>query len=170
MNILNLFNTHKVVEINLSTGLRTGHMLAQHAYKDGSKKFVDNGIFFRMSKKDADTLVLPGDTNAVGPYFLHYTEELDTTGLVSASKYFTVEIENGVCYPRCIALYPGDTFTTDNYKEDVESAKFAYVGTDGILVLSATFPAEAQGPVFQAIKTTMPDGQTVGYQMTVLSV
>ena len=93
MNILNLFNTHKVVEINLSTGLRTGHMLAQHAYKDGSKKFVDNGIFFRMSKKDADTLVLPGDTNAVGPYFLHYTEELDTTGLVSASKYFTVEME-----------------------------------------------------------------------------
>lgn len=169
MNILNLFTAHKVVEINLSTGLRTGHMLAQHAYKNDKDKFVDNGNFFRMSKAATDEVVLADDVNAVGPYFLHYTEELETTGLVSALKYFTDEIVDGVCYPRCIALYAGDTFTTDNVIAPVEGAKFATVGANGVLELSASYPTAAyEGPVFQVVACKMPDNETDGYQFTVI--
>ena len=89
MGILNLLPSHNVVEINLSTGIRIGHMLAQHAYKpDGGTLTVDNGLFFRMSKANPDEVVLADDENAVGPYYLHYTEELLTHGLSNAKKYF----------------------------------------------------------------------------------
>lgn len=159
MNILNLFTAHKVVEINLSTGLRTGHMLAQHAYKNSSATFVDNGNFFRMSKANANEVVLADNANAVGPYFLHYTEELLTNGLVDGLKYFTDEIVDGVCYPRCIALYAGDTFTTDNYTGTLTgNSGFATVGTNGVLALTASYPSSPTGPVFQAVKSTLPDG------------
>lgn len=168
MGILNLLPSHKVVEINLSTGIRIGHMLAQHAYKpDGGTLTVDNGLFFRMSKANPDEVVLADDENAVGPYYLHYTEELLTHGLSNAKKYFAVEVEDGVCYPRCIALYSGDTFTTDNFTGTLESAKFASVGADGVLALSATYPTGA-GPVFQVTKATLPDGITPAAQCVVI--
>ena len=168
MNILNLFTPHKVVEINLSTGLRTGHMLAQHAYKDAVNSFVDNGNFFRMSKAAVDEVVLADNANAVGPYFLHYTEELFTTGLVDSFKYFTDEIVDGVCYPRCIALYAGDTFTTDNYTGTLTGdSGFATVSTNGVLAVVDSYPANPVGPVFQAVKSTLPDG-SAAVQFTVL--
>ena len=185
MNVLNLFNTHKVVEVNLSTGLRTGHMLAQHKYeyaKNGAVGTVDNGCFFRMSKANPDQVVLADNSNAVGDYFLHYTEELFTTGLVDSFKYFAVECDEEVigatsyyyCYPRCIALYTGDTFTTDNYNvgsTTLANAKFALVGPKGIVTLYDSIPASISGgytgPLFQAVKSTLPDG-TDAVQLTVL--
>lgn len=168
MSILNLLTPHKVVEINLSVGIRTGHMLAQHAYKptDGSTT-VDNGLFFRMSKANPDEVVLADDENAVGPYYLHYTEELITHGLSTALKYFAVDVKDGVCYPRLIALYSGDTFTTDNFTGDLGTAKFASVGAKGVLSLSATMPT-TEGPVFQVVKSTLPDGVTAAAQCTVI--
>lgn len=173
MNIKNLFPTFKSVEVNLSTGLRIGHMLAQHKFsyaKTDAKPYVENGVFFRVSKEKPDTLVLSDDSNAVGPYFMHYTEELFTNGFVEGLKYFALEAdeegENYVCYPRVIALYAGDTFTTDNFTGDLDTAKFAKVGAKGVLQLSATMPTE-EGPVFQAVKTTMPNGDKA-VQVTVI--
>lgn len=170
MNVLNLFSSHKVVEINLSTGLRIGHMLSQHAYKDSTNKYVDNGNFFRLDKTNVDNVVLADNANAVGPYFLHYTEELFTTGLVDGLKYFTDEIVDGVCYPRCIALYVGDTFTTDNYTGTLSNASgYATVGKDGVLAVVDTAPASVTGPLFQAVKSTLPNGDPA-VQFTVMSV
>lgn len=171
MNITSLFPTHKVVEINLSTGLRTGHMLAQHAYKDAVNAYLDNGCFFRMSKAAADEVVLADNANAIGPYFLHYTEELLTNGIVDAYKYFAVELEDGVCYPRCIALYAGDTFTTDNYTGTLSGCKFAIVGTNGVVELKSSLPTTISGgytgPLFQAVASTLPDG-SAAVQLTVI--
>lgn len=165
MNIAKLFPTHKVVEINLSTGLRTGHMLAQHVYNaPEDAQYVDNGCFFRVSKAAKDTVVLADDSNAVGPYYLHYTEELFTTGLVDAFKYFALEVEDGKCYPRCIALYAGDAITTDNFDkngiEDLSTVKFAIVGDDGVAKCLTAIPTSGgyNGPLFQAAKSTLPDG------------
>ena len=173
MNIKNLFPVFKAVEVNLSTGLRIGHMLAQHKYsyaKAGAKAYVENGVFFRMSKANPDAVVLADDSNAVGPYFIHYTEELFTNGIVDGLKYFALEaLEEGtnyVCYPRLIALYSGDTFTTDNFTGELSTAKFAKVGAKGVLELVTTMPT-GEGPVFQDVKSTMPDG-TPAVQVTVI--
>lgn len=174
MNIKNLFPVFKAVEVNLSTGIRIGHMLAQHKYsyaKDGAKPYVENGVFFRMSKAAPDTVVLSSDINAVGPYYIHYTEELLT--VVDGLKHFALEASeegsNYVCYPRLIALYSGDTFTTDNFTGTLATAKFATVGSNGVLELLSEIPAAGtkEGPLFQAVKSTMPDG-TPAVQVTVI--
>lgn len=168
MNILNQIATHKVVEINDSVALRSGHMISQAMYKgEADEKFVDNGRFFCLSKKDKDMLVKPKSGDALkANYFLHYTEELMTaTPLLNGYKYFTVDMEDidsdriGHCYPRCLALYVNDTFTTDNYTGTESGAKFATVDGEGQLKLETAYPSTTyEGPVFAVKATTLPDG------------
>ena len=121
--------TFHQVEMNLSVGLRTGHMLAQHLLSGttGVKevdvtegtvakkvKFAQNGFIGQQTA--AQTVQFLGEgadfSGVSGPLFVHFTEELHPT---SNELMHYAEEEYGVpgeIYPRMIALYPGDQFTT----------------------------------------------------------
>lgn len=115
MNIFDSLKGHKVVEANNLTGLRNGHMVAQTAFDNSTaaKEDLDNGFILEINDKGLLAL-----TNATKGAFLHYSEEhmkfLDNAPL----EMFTVTLDKtdaAKSYPRAIALYEGDTFTTDNF-------------------------------------------------------
>lgn len=170
MALLDNFKTHKVLEANLSTGLRTGHMLAQSAFaKPASgiaKDYIDNGLLFTLGSDGALALATASTTE---PVFIHYTEELQVLDFLSGNKYFTVEYEeNGVAYPRCIALYVGDVWTTDNFVEYTGNEKpasqdeynYAIVAA-GQFAVCKSVPTSYNGHVWKVNEVTMlPAGQT----------
>lgn len=141
----------KVLEVGSLTGLRNGHMLSQiqadaTCAKDG---FIENGLLVNL---DAATgKVVP---YAKGQMFVHYTEELNT--IVDDPKYFAVPADE--C-PRCIALYVGDSFITNNVKATVEGGFGKAV--DGVITLQA----DAEGAQFIVKKSSLADG-TVAYECT----
>lgn len=146
----------KSMEVNNLTGLRSGHMLSQFKANSsiakkavGDVNFIENGILVGL---DSDGTINNFDKTKHGVMFVHYTEELNT--VLDELQYFAVEIEDGVAYPRCIALYVGDTFTTDNYTGTYEGAKFAKV-TNGVLDLQTAADADT---AFIVGLTTMPNG------------
>lgn len=176
MNLLNKFTSYKVLEVNSSIALRTGHMIAQAKYyAEDNEAVVENGGFFCFSKAAKDVLVRPDDANALkDSFFIHYTEELiEYNNIVSGLKYFAVEFDRtdstgDYCYPRALALYAGDTFTTDNFTGTLATAKFATIGTDGVMALAAAYPTTTyEGPVFAAKASTLPDG-TAAAEVTLL--
>lgn len=170
MALLDNFTEHKVLEANLSTGLRTGHMLAQHPFAKPTsgvaKDYIDNGLLFTLG---TDGVLALAQATTVEPVFIHFTEELQVLNFLSGRKYFTVEYEeNGVAYPRCIALYVGDTWTTDNFVEysgtekpaSQEDYKFAIVSA-GQFAVCKSVPASYTGHVWKVNEVTMlPGGQT----------
>lgn len=150
--------TFKVFEVNNLTGLRNGHMLAQMKadvaniakVTAGNSEWVENGIIVGL---DAAGTISNYDPAKHEQPFVHYTEEILT--IFPELRLFACEIEDGVVYPRAIALYVGDTFTTNNYTGEYETAKYAKV-VDGVLNLQT----EADGDtMFMATPTTMPDGE-----------
>ena len=172
MNFINQLSKHKIVEVNRLTGLLSGHMVAQAPYRTVKTTF-DNGAI--MFLDDAAELVLGNDAGAQKKQpFLHYTEEL-LTGPVSGLEYFTVDVVGangtsveGVCYPRAIALYEGDQFTTNNIAGTIPAAnvkKFAIVSAVADETLNKLFIVDAiptttyQGPLFVVEKDTLPAGQ-----------
>jgi hypothetical protein len=177
----------KVVEINNSVALRSGHVIAQARLvrRTGSQwetpAFVENGFFFNM---DVDgELKAPGNVaNAAlklnqNP-ILHYTEEL-LTGPITDLKYFAEiwqaeKIGNttfDVCYPRGLVLGVGDTFTTNNFTGDY-AAGVAILTAAGQLSRLASVPATIAGgyvgPLFNVIPSTLPDGDTNALEVTYL--
>lgn len=148
----------KYMEVNNLTGLRSGHVLAQSkaaagitkVTKGDNNKFIENGLIVGLG---ATGEVENFDATKHITMFVHYTEELNT--VIDELQYFAVEANDGEeAYPRCIALYVGDTFTTTNYTGTYEGAKYAKV-TSGVLELQS---AADKDTAFIAVPTYMPNG------------
>lgn len=174
MNFINSLSKHKIVEINKSVGLLNGHVVAQAPYRQvADETYLDNGWI--MFLDDAAELVI-GAGHKAQP-FLHYTEEL-MTGPVIGAEYFTTDLDqtldgDAVCYPRAIALYEGDEFTTNNFvfATDVDwtNGVFAIVNADGALEVTDAIPTTAyDGPLFAAKSEALPVGSAYT-QGTVIS-
>ena len=125
--ITSFLPTFKVFEVNNLTGLRNGHILAQMK-ADVSK----------IAKKAA------GDG-----------EWIENSIIVGLDADGTISNYDAAKHPRCIGLYIGDTFTTNNYTGEYEGAKYAKV-VNGVLELQAEATADS---IFKATPTTMPDGE-----------
>lgn len=155
----------KVLEVNNLAGLRIGHVLAQNVAADDIAKvevlgndYIENGIIVGLG---ADGKIANYDATKHAQPFVHYTEELNT--YLVGYDTFAVEIEDGVAYPRCIGLYVGDTFTTDNVVAGAVTAADCYGKVvNGIINLQAAADTDT---MFIVKKTTMPAGG-VGYQCT----
>lgn len=167
----------KAVEINDSVGLRCGHMMAQIPADEqitvvdkGEARYIENGILVGLS---ANGTVENFDYAKHDTMFLHFTEELNT--FIDELQYFAVPVEQkydavtktmvddfAATYPRCIALYVNDAFTTNNIANiTLENAKYAKV-VDGVLTLQT---AADEATAFLAKKTTMPNGE-LAYELT----
>jgi hypothetical protein len=177
----------KVVEINNSVALRSGHIIAQAKLvrREDSQwetpDFVENGFFFNL---DVDgELKAPGNiANAAlklnqAP-ILHYSEEL-MTGPITDLKYFAEawlpeQIGNDVldvCYPRGLVLGVGDTFTTNNFTGTYANG-VAILTVAGQLSRLASVPSTIAngyvGPLFNVVVSTLPDGETNALEVTYL--
>lgn len=167
MSILNFLPEFKVVEINRSTGLVAGHVLAQYPLDAGftgiktipagnGSNYLENGFILGLSH----SLELEAyDSEEHAQPMLVFTEELNTffDGL---KWYATLEDQDDFeIYPRVIGLYVGDTFTTNNYDEnsvDLDDMTHATV-VDGVLTLQTGTPG-ASG-IFAVEKSTLPAGE-----------
>lgn len=151
----------KVFEVNDLVGLRSGHMLSQVPVATGiakvlGDKFIENGIIVGL---DA-TGKIANYATGMNTMFVHYTEELNT--IMSDLKYFAVPVEaEGDTYIRAIALYVGDSFTTNNYTGSVTGDGYAKV-VNGVLTLQSTADKDT---AFIAKKSTLPDG-SAAYEFT----
>jgi uncharacterized repeat protein (TIGR02543 family) len=139
MGILNYLPTFHAVEINRSTGLVMGHVLSQNeagadltlVTKSGYD-FLENGVIVGLSN---DRTIENYDFEKHSQPFLIFSEELND--FMSGLKYFAQE-ETDEFYPRAVALYPGDAFTTNNYSGVFGlNTAFAKV-VNGILTLQNT--------------------------------
>ena len=164
MDIFKQLRGNAVVEANNLTGLRNGHMVAQAAFDNsaGVLDKLENGVILQLDHKN-ELVLATSLTNAL----LHYSEEhmkfLDSASL----DMFNVPLdkENKVkSYPRAIALYEGDTFTTDKLSLDEDGVKALTADTwypitvdKGILTVgteAATIDAKVIGR-----KATLPSGK-----------
>jgi hypothetical protein len=162
-----------VVEINISAGIRNGHLIAQQPFAAGTAAavdavvsndgYIDNGFFFKLDA--AGEVVVP--SSGVGPMYLHYTEELLTDRQLL--KDFAIAEDE---YPRLVRLFEGDVFTTDNFAGTYAAQTVAYVNpATGQLTLAADVAAVqtalAEGvssPVFAITESTLPDGSTAALE------
>lgn len=153
----------KIVEINNMASLRMGHVIAQNkaaadiasvSFDDNAGnvvKFLENGIIVGLGQ---DGLIANYKPEDHAQPMLVFTEELIEGPLYSLDQYAEVIGADGV-YPRCLPLYLGDTFTTNNYKGTAADG-FAKV-VDGYI----TIQAEAdEATMFIAKKCLLPAGQT----------
>ena len=156
----------KAVEPNNLTGLRNGHILAQNVtdtekvktVKYGDQDYIENGVIVGLGKSGKVEGYTQADHDVL---FLHFTEELNT--YFDSLDQFAVEVVKDATYLRCIALYVGDTFTTNNYDEGTIAGAetgYAKVGEKGVLTLQNEADNES---AFIVKKGTMPDG-SVGYE------
>lgn len=149
--------TFKYMEVNDLVGLRSGHMLSQipadaaiTKVSKGDAKFIENGLIVGLS---ATGTVENFDKSKHSVMFVHFTEELNT--VVDELKYFALEAPDGEkAYPRCVALYVGDTFTTTNYDGTLNTAKYAKV-VAGVPTLQT---AADDDTAFIATPSDMPNG------------
>lgn len=149
--------TFKYMEVNDLVGLRSGHMLSQipadaaiTKVSKGDAKFIENGLIVGLS---ATGTVENFDKSKHPVMFVHFTEELNT--VVDELKYFALEAPDGEkAYPRCVALYVGDTFTTTNYDGTLNTAKYAKV-VAGVPTLQT---AADDDTAFIATPSDMPNG------------
>ena len=155
--IMSFLPTFKVFEMNNLTGLRNGHILANMAADMGNiasvtvggNQYIENGIILGL---DADGTVSNYDPAKHDMPFVHFTEELLT--YFNELRLYAEPVVDGVVYPRCVGLYVGDTFTTNNHVGTTEGAKYAKV-VDGVLTLQSTADADT---MFKATASTLPDG------------
>lgn len=154
----------KVMEVNNLTGLRSGHMLSQvkvgtdiAKVAKGNLSFIENGIIVGLS---ADGTIENFDVTKHGCAFVHFTEELNT--VLSGLEYFAVPVEDET-YIRAIALYVGDTFTTNNHSAVVEGETYvAAKVVDGVLTLQT---AADDDSMFIVAKSDLPNGDDA-YEFT----
>lgn len=154
MDIFKQLRGNAVVEANNLTGLRNGHMVAQAAFvKPSGATKLENGVILQLNHQNKLELA-DGTAGAL----LHYSEEhmkfLDSASL----DMFFLPLEEGKeVYPRAIALYEGDTFTTDKYDGTPSGDYHAVSVVDGVLTVGAVATAETEGPI--AKKATLPNGK-----------
>ena len=157
MDIFKQLRGNAVVEANNLTGLRNGHMVAQAAFDNSAAKLekLENGVILQLDAKN-ELVLATGHANA----FLHYSEEhmkfLDSASL----DMFNVPLDKTnvkKSYPRAIALYEGDTFTTDKYTGTFPADADYYDVTvaNGILTVADT--QTGAGPIAKA--STLPSGK-----------
>lgn len=160
MAILNFLPQFKIVEINRSTGLVAGHVLAQFPLADdaelkvtyGGVDYLENGFVVGLG---ADLELAPYDAAVHAVPLLVFTEELNTffDGL---KWYATMQDEDDDrIYPRVIGLFVGDAFTTNNYAGTYSTQAFAKV-VDGVLTLQATADGDTR---FAVEESTLPTGE-----------
>ena len=180
MSYYSNFGTHKVVEVNQSTGLRTGHMVAQTPFLKNSLdgEGLDNGYILALSSTADELVLAASDAKHI---FMHFTEEhMPVLGRSAGLKYFTVPYIKGAdedgkedyCYPRAIALYTNDTWTTDNFKGDLPAAgELAWATVEeGQLKIVEVGEDPLTGHVFKVVATTLPDAVTPAGQFTYLGL
>lgn len=164
--------TYKVVEINNMTALRSGQMAAQAVAKKadfGDKDVLENGMIlgYKVDEK-AKTLGLAPYTEGAA-IFLHYTEELFVEGVTQLNTFALEFDEEGVAYPRGLALNIGDVFTTNNVKEEDLEKEGIFIVENGLL--TAVGELEAAGNhIFYGIKSYLPDGETPAVEFTYMGV
>jgi hypothetical protein len=166
MAIINFLPEFKVVEINRSTGLVMGHVVAQFPLDAGFAGIIDdyeydvveNGFILGLSK---DLEVEAYDPADHGHPFLLFTEELNT--FFDGLKWYAngADEEDGVIYPRLVGLYPGDVFTTNNFEGTYTNQKFAKV-VDGQISLQAIANEQT---MFAVEESTLPTGD-LGLRLT----
>ena len=123
MSILNYMPTFHVVEMNRSTGLVTGHVLSQYPADvagandltikavAGTNGFIENGLIAGLNP---DLTIGNYDATVHAQPFIIFTEELNT--FMDALKYYALPLDASlVAYPRAVALYVGDVWTTDYF-------------------------------------------------------
>ncbi len=159
----------KVVEPNKLTGLRIGHVLAQQvALVDniahttfGTTDVLENGVIVSL---DADgTIKNYADGTGM---FLVYNEELIDGAYVGSDQQGEPFVD-GKVYPRAIALYEGDVFTTDNFAKNgvADTVTDCYAKpVKGVLNLQVA----TTGAQFIATRTRMPNGKE-GFKFTFLN-
>ena len=165
--IMSFLPRFKVFEMNNLTGLRNGHILANMkadmeniaAVTVGTNKYIENGIILGL---DAEGTVSNYDAAKHKVPFVHFTEELLT--YFNELNLYAEPVVDGVVYPRCIGLYVGDTFTTDNYTGTLEGDGYAVV-EDGVLKLQTA----AEGAMFKATASSLPNGDDA-YEFLYLGV
>lgn len=153
MDIFKQLRGNAIVEANNLTGLRNGHMVAQAAFvkPEGATK-LENGVILQLNK-DNKLELATGHEGA----FLHYSEEhmkfLDSASL----DMFYLPLGDEEVYPRAVALYEGDTFTTDKV-ENIAEATSEYKPVtveDGVLKFDTG--VTNKGPIAKA--ATLPNGK-----------
>lgn len=145
--------TFKVMEPNNLTGLRTGQILSQFEANTtgiakvtkGSQDFIENGILVGLTNTGK---IESFDKTKHDAMFVHYTEVLNT--LVDEDKYFAVPVETNT-YPRCVALYVGDTYTTDNYSGTLSSTTLYAKVVNGVATLQDAADDDTAFAVKQSI-------------------
>lgn len=166
MGILNYLPTFKIVEINRSTGLVMGHVLSQFPLDPLSTlinstyttEVLENGFIVGLGE---GLLVDSYDATIMAQPFLVFTEELNT--FMDGLKYFATEADaEGDIYPRAIALYVGDAFTTNNYVVGTAVAPAFAKVVNGVLTLQDTATVNT---LFAVEESTLPLGD-LAYKFT----
>lgn len=154
----------KVVEINNMAALRMGHVIAQNKAASDIKtvsftnnesqtvKFLENGIIVGLGK---DGLIANYDPAKHAQPMLVFTEELIEGPLFSLDQYAEPVDEASGVYPRCLPLYLGDTFTTNQFSGAASDGYGKVV--NGVINVTS---AEDDACMFIVKKTTLPAGQT----------
>jgi len=172
-SVYDLLPKGKVVEVNKSTGLRIGHILAQqsmvvagatpHIHVQGDSKFLYNG-FIGFQKVTGEVTVVETAAGVTAPQpYLHFTAEKQGGYSNFLSHYMTPyhDSDTDEVYPRMIALYPGDVFTTDNFHGTAADGTVTIDPATGQVDFDITIGAAGSGElVFRAEVTTLPDAIT----------
>jgi len=177
-SLYDLLPQGKVVEINKSTGLRIGHMLAQqamditgaaaHIMTTNGKQYLQNGfIGFQNVLGKVDVVVAGLGVSAAQPY-IHFTEEKQGGYSNFLAHYLTPFHDTDIVYPRMIALYPGDIFTTDNFTGTALAGLCSINPATGQLDFAAATTTGAY--IFRAELTTLPDGVTDAVQFEYIGI
>lgn len=192
MNVYGLLPVFKVVEINNSVGLKSGHLIAQAPLKkinylatnatpgtgDGAQDYVENGaiLYLDVDGELKSPIRVNAAIKAAQQPILHFTEELFTTGLSEELRHFAVEFnDDDIAYPRGLVLHVGDAFTTNNFSGTLATATVAVIDDAGKFVLYADMAAAGTaltnyvGPLFHVVPSTLPDGETAAPELTLLA-
>ena len=163
MGILNYVPTFKVVEPNRLTGLITGQVLSQFQATEAIKEtndagvtYLENGVILGLNE---DLTLGAFDSSTHKQALLHFTEELNTF-LSGNNKFAVEEDQDGELYPRAIALYVGDSFTTDNFAFELEGENAGVASVEnGLITVHKNTTALTGEPVFAIEMTTLPTGE-----------
>ena len=155
---------YKEVEANNLVGLRNGHIIAQTPLlkTDYNQAVVENGLIFVHNGAKLG-LMTAGTIENVP--LLHFTEELLFEGRQMLKDFAVEWNDEDIAYPRAIALYVGDTFTTNNYT-GTPLATDKYTVTNGVFTKYTA--GEALAHQFYGVLTTLPDGVTPALELTYL--
>jgi hypothetical protein len=151
----------KVVEINNMAALRMGHVIAQNAIdkenirltgkgENEAYKYLENGVIVGLG---VDGKIANYDSAKHAQPMLVFTEELIAGPFYSLDQ-FAEEVGADDVYPRCLPLYLGDTFTTDNVKV-VEDGLYGIEAGSG-LICKAGQDTQA---MFRGVACKLPAGQ-----------